>query len=325
MRARPHADPGGARAGRGRANAGARASTHGPLDSEPADASQAAASDTLDSTMTCPSLRTSRSPSGTRHVSACAVLALVCLGAALAVNARPPPLRLAAASSSSSDETEQLPCNKVYLQLAQEALRRARVDFTCEALPWRRAQMMVRLGEQDAMVTLATPERAEYSVAIEDTLYYLPLHAFTSATHPQREALARLRRVSELKSWQVLSYLGDGWTQSHLEPAGVSVAWSRDLATVLNQLAVQRGDLTIAAEVEAMPVINALGLADQLVLLPNVFDTLEFKFLMSRQSRHLDKLPAIAAAIRSMREDGTIERLSRQADTKAQAPQPAVE
>lgn len=299
--------------------------TRWPRNSGPTDASQAAASDTLDSIMTRPSLRTPRSPSGTRHLPACAVLALLCLGAAVAANAQPPPLRLAAASSSSSDETEQLPCNKVYLQLAQEALRRARVDFTCEALPWRRAQMMVRLGEQDAMVTLATPERAEYSVAIEDTLYHLPLHAFTSATHPQREALARLRRISELKSWQVLSYLGDGWTQSHLEPAGVSVAWSRDLATVLNQLAVQRGDLTIAAEVEAMPVINALGLADQLVLLPNVFDTLEFKFLMSKQSPHLDKLPAIAAAIRSMREDGTIDRLSRQADTKAQAPQPAVE
>lgn len=228
------------------------------------------------------------------------------------------PLRLAAASSSSSAETEQLPCSKVYLQLAQEALRRAGIEYTCEALPWRRAQMMVELGEQDAMVTLATADRAEYSVAVDEPLYHLPLHAFTSASHPRREELAKLRHISELRSWQVLSYLGDGWTQSHLESTGMSVAWSRDLATVLNQLALQRGDLTIAAEVEAMPVIRALGLSDRVVRLPNVFDTLDFKFLMSKQSPHIDKLPLIAAAIRSMREDGTIERISLQAQSKAE-------
>lgn len=241
------------------------------------------------------------------------VLLCACFATA---SAKEPPLRLVAASSSSSNETEQLPCSKVYLRLAQEALRRAGIEHTCSALPWRRAQMMVQLGEQDAMVTLATAERGRYSVAVDEPLYHLPLHAFTSASHPRREELARLSHVSELKSWQVLSYLGDGWTQSHLESGGTSVAWSRDLATVLNQLALQRGDLTIAAEVEAMPVIRALGLSDRVVRLPNVFDTLDFKILISKQSPHLDKLPLIAAAIRSMREDGTIERVSLQAQSQ---------
>lgn len=288
-------------------------------------APQAAASGSLDSEMASLSKRTFFTPSRHRRVVACAVLGLACLLSGGAVSAQQSPLRLAAAGSSSSDETEQLPCNKVYLRLAQEALRRAGIDYECEALPWRRAQMMVQLGEQDAMITLATAERAEYSVAVEEPLYHLPLHAFTSASHPRREELARLRHLSELQAWQVLSYLGDGWAQSQLEPAGVSVAWSRDLATVLNQLALQRGDLTIAAEVEAMPLIHALGLSDQLVLLPNVFDTLDFKFLMSKQSPYLDKLPEIAAAIRSMREDGTIERLSREADSQVEVGRPAVE
>ncbi len=288
-------------------------------------APRAAASGSLDPVMANPSTRTFLTLSRQRHRVAVAVLGLVCLWASCAVSAQQPPLRLAAAGSSSSDETEQLPCNKVYLRLAQEALRRAGIDYECEALPWRRAQMMVQLGEQDAMITLATAERAEYSVAIEEPLYHLPLHAFTSASHPRREELAKLRHASELQAWQVLSYLGDGWAQSQLEPAGVSVAWSRDLATVLNQLALQRGDLTIAAEVEAMPLIRALGLSEQLVLLPNVFDTLDFKFLMSKQSPYLDKLPEIAAAIRSMREDGTIERISREADPQTEVGSPAVE
>jgi polar amino acid transport system substrate-binding protein len=258
-------------------------------------------------------------------VLAVAVLGLVGLCWGGPVSAEHTPLRLAASGSSSSDETEQLPCNKVYLRLAQEALRRADIDYECHALPWRRAQMMVRLGEMDAMITLATPERAQYSAVVEETLYQLPLRAFTSATHPRLAELAQLRDLSELRRWQAISYFGDGWAQSRLERAGIPVAWSRDLATVLNQLVAQRGDLTISAEVEAMPLIQALGLSDQLVVLPHVFDTLDFKFLMSKQSPHLDKLPAIAAAIRSMREDGTIARLSGEAQLEVEVVGPAAE
>lgn len=276
--------------------------------------------------MASPSTRTLLTRSRRGFFLAIVVLGLVGLCSGGPVSAKsPPPLRLAASGSSSSDETEQLPCNKVYLRLAQEALRRADIEYECHALPWRRAQLMVRSGELDAMITLATAERAEYSVAVQETLYQLPLRAFTSASHPRLVELARLRRLSELRGWQVISYFGDGWAQSRLPRAGVSVAWSRDLATVLNQLVALRGDLTISAEVEAMPLIQALGLSDQLVVLPHVFDTLDFKFLMSKQSPHLDKLPAIAAAIRSMRDDGTIARMSGEADPQLEVVAPAAE
>jgi polar amino acid transport system substrate-binding protein len=223
------------------------------------------------------------------------------------------PLRLVAAGISSSEQTAELPCGKVYLLLAQEALRRAGINYVCEALPWRRAQAMVQSGRQDAMVTLATNERAQYSIASTETLYHLRLRAFTSASHPRRAELAELKEVNQLKPWHLLSYLGDGWARAHLESAGFRVDWSRDLATVLNQLAAQRGDLCISAEVEAMPLIRAMGLQDQLIMLPEVFDTLEFKLQISKLSPHLSKLPAIDAAIRSMHADGTIERISREA------------
>lgn len=243
-----------------------------------------------------------------------AVIAAVLLMLVLPAAAQLPPLRLVAADSSSSDQTEDIPCRKVYLLLAKEALRRAGIAHECEALPWRRAQMMVAEGEQDAMVTVATAERAEYSVAAAETLYYLPLRAFTSSEHPQREALAGLSRIEQLRDWQLLSYFGDGWAQSRLETAGIPVAWSRDLATVLHQLAAQRGDLMISAEVEAMPLIRALGLSDRIVMLPAVFDSLEFKLQISKRSPYLGRLPEIESAIRGMREDGTIERISREAE-----------
>jgi hypothetical protein len=115
----------------------------------------------------------------------------------------------------------------------------------------------------------------------------------------------------------LLSYLGDGWARAHLENAGFQVAWSRDLATVLKQLAAQRGDLCISAEVEAMPLIHAMGIEDQVIMLPEVLDTLEFKIQISKLSPHLSKLPVIDAAIRSMHADGTIERISREAALQA--------
>jgi hypothetical protein len=46
-------------------------------------------------------------------------------------------------------------------------------------------------------------------------------------------------------------------------------------------------------------------------------DTLEFKIQISKLSPHLSKLPVIDAAIRSMHEDGTIERISREAALQA--------
>ena len=252
-----------------------------------------------------------------RQLLGAALMAALVCAVAPRVWAQDRPLKLVAAGISSSEETAELPCGKVYLLLAQEALRRADIDYVCEALPWRRAQVMVQLGRQDAMVTLATEERAQYSVASTETLYHLRLRAFTSAIHPQRAELAKLSTLSQLRPWRLLSYLGDGWARTHLENAGFQVDWSRDLATVLNQLAAQRGDLSVSADVEAMPLIHAMGLEAQVVMLPEVFDTLEFKFQMSKLSPYLSKMPAIDAAIRSMHADGTIERISREAALQA--------
>jgi polar amino acid transport system substrate-binding protein len=252
-----------------------------------------------------------------RQLWGAALMAALAWGFLPTASAADRPLKLVAAGISSSDETAELPCGKVYLLLAKEALRRADIDFVCEALPWRRAQAMVQLGRQDAMVTLATEERAKYSVASTETLYRLQLRGFTSASHPRRAELALLETIDQLRPWQLLSYLGDGWARAHLENAGFQVAWSRDLATVLKQLAAQRGDLCISAEVEAMPLIHAMGIEDQVIMLPEVLDTLEFKIQISKLSPHLSKLPVIDAAIRSMHADGTIERISREAALQA--------
>ena len=108
----------------------------------------------------------------------------------------PGPLQLVAASIDSPLIYPDLPCRQTHLLIAQEALRRAGIVFVCEPVAWKRAQVMVQDGERDAMVTLLTAERAEYSIASNEIVYESHMAAFISAAHPQRGQLARIKTIA---------------------------------------------------------------------------------------------------------------------------------
>lgn len=239
-------------------------------------------------------------------------LLLIVMSVCGPVHAMEAPLQLVVASIDNSPSAAIVPCSALYFVIAKQALERAHIAYTCEALPWKRAQLMVQQGERDALVTLATDERAAYSQASHEIVYKVHLVAFINALHPQREQLAKLSTIEQLRHWRVLSYLGDGWAKSHLEDAGITVDWSRDRVTVLDKLIALHGDLWIADYISAVPLIRAMNKQKAIAMLADDFGTYNFRFLIGRHSTYLARLSAIDAALKSMREDGTSARLGKE-------------
>lgn len=232
---------------------------------------------------------------------------LVCLLAMFSpgIHATPAPLvRIVFGEEAIEDQ-----CQSVAGNTLREAFTRAGVEMHCETLPWERAQMLVKAGERDAFLASQNAERASYAVASKEAVLRSRMVLFAASNHPKLAELRQIRTLAELKPFRVLSYRGDGWAKAHLLPLGIKVEWSEDPSTVLRKIASGRGDVFVQTDQDTLRLLRQLKLDQQITMLATPFGTVEHFLMVSKISPQLDLLPRFDAAIRAMRQDGTLQRL----------------
>lgn len=215
-----------------------------------------------------------------------------------------PAMRIVFGEEASEDQ-----CLSTAGAILREALTRAGADMRCENLPWERAQLLVKSGERDAFLSTHNAERASYTVAGTEPVLRSQMVIFTAANHPKLAALQQIQTLQDLKPFRVLTYRGDGWAKTHLLPNGITVEWSEDPGTVLRKIASGRGDLFVQTDQDTLRQIRQLKLEKQIAMLTTSFGTIEYFLMVSKTSPWLDVLPKFDAAIRAMRDDGTLLRL----------------
>lgn len=243
---------------------------------------------------------------------------VVPLGAAAETLPAPSPLQLVTLESPFEDG-----CQSLQYKLIHEALKRLSLPYQCEAMPWARAQRLVRLGERDGFITIRTLERSEYTASTSVPVMELNNSVFTYRQHPKLPFLQKITSLSELKGLTVATYLGDGWTTSRLVPLGIDIEWSSDMQSVLRMLAAQRADVVIQSDIDTLKQIRLLDLGDKLIKLDNVLDKTPYYLMLGRHSTYLDRLPAISATLATMREDGSYKAIYRQFEQAASTTTPA--
>lgn len=111
----------------------------------------------------------------------------------------------------------------------------------------------------------------------------------------------------------IIDYIGDGWAEKNLQQYGV--IWAPTLTSACLMIAGHRGDVFVQDEVMVRHAIKniqekentALLEFDKVVAFDAPVDQINFHLLVHKESKFLFLLPKFDEAIRSMREDGTMD------------------
>ncbi len=196
--------------------------------------------------------------------------------------------------------------------IIQEALeRRLGIRTLWAAQPWARCQASVREGVADAILSVPTPERAEYFLASARPFYVKNLSVFTRADHPRLQEIQGLRSLEGVRQagFAVITYNENGWSKANVEPLGIPVFTANSLQSVWRMLVERRGDLVIEWPPAALPDIQALGLEREIVQTGAVVGSMPFHLLVGKRSPYAGILPAFDQTIQEMRDDGTMDRI----------------
>ncbi|WP_374385059.1 substrate-binding periplasmic protein [Dongia sp.] len=191
----------------------------------------------------------------------------------------------------------------IEVDVAREVFtKRLGLAIDTQLYPWERAQQMVRNGEADGFISIPTPERDSYASCGQVPVVRMPMRATMRRNHPQREDVANLRTLDDLRPFALVSYLGNGWARQKL--AGFNVTDAADFPASLRGLALGRGDIALVAALSAQYYVNKLQLRGKLVILPNDFDTVEYVLCLGDKSPHAAKLAEFDRVLQVMRADG---------------------
>ncbi|WP_374656417.1 substrate-binding periplasmic protein [Dongia sp.] len=190
----------------------------------------------------------------------------------------------------------------IFVDVAREVFARLGQPVDTALYPWERAQQMVRQGEADGFITIATKARAEYASCGRIPVLRAPLHPLVRADHPRRQEIEAATDLADFKSFEIVSYLGNGWAKQNL--AEHNVFFAADFQASLRGLAKGRGDLAFVTTTAGAYYLREYSLQDKLVVLPMVADLFEYVLCLGKQSPHAGLLPEFDRVLEVMRAEG---------------------
>jgi polar amino acid transport system substrate-binding protein len=191
----------------------------------------------------------------------------------------------------------------VFIDIAREAIEhRLALPLDVQIYPWERAQQMVRHGDADGFITIATKARREYANCGRIPVLRAPLHPLVRVDNPRRGDIAAAANLAGLKPFEIVSYLGNGWAKQNL--AGFNVYYASDFESSLRGVALGRGDLAFATNTAGAYYLREIDLGSRLVMLPLVVDTFEYVLCLGKQSPRAGMLADFDRVLEVMRTEG---------------------
>ncbi len=198
-----------------------------------------------------------------------------------------------------------------FYDIVTQALGRMGIESEWRVFPWSRCQANVEKGDADAFVTVPTEERLRYTATHETPFYQKKLVVFTYAGHPMMQAIQTLRGIDDIRrlNLTVVTYLGNGWNDEHIQSQGIKTFTVSNLPNVWLMLAGRRGDIVIEWPFSAWPDISRSGTTDRIVQTEVALEAMPFHLMIRKDCAHAARLPEFDAVIREMLADGRIEHI----------------
>lgn len=203
----------------------------------------------------------------------------------------------------SSGETGKV--HGALIDVMNEALgKRMKIPLEHAGFPWARAQRMVQTGEADAFVTVHNPERQAYTDASSEIVYHSEIRFYVSKQHPELKQMQAASTLAQFRKYRFGSYIGAGWSRNSLKD--YQVTYFPAAETMYRAAGRQLVDIAPEIAAQARPFVQQLALDDELVELPQVFDQLDYRLCIRKNSPFAERLPEFDRTLRAMRADGTL-------------------
>lgn len=106
----------------------------------------------------------------------------------------------------------------IEVEIVQECMDRLGIRVIHEFYPWKRAQMLLRDGSLDGIMTTPTSERFGYAVFGREITYPLYKSLFIRRGNSELETTVRgFTRLENLKPWRLIDYTGNGWAAEYMK------------------------------------------------------------------------------------------------------------
>jgi polar amino acid transport system substrate-binding protein len=233
---------------------------------------------------------------------------------ALAAEAYDRPLRIAYNDTWSpySYKSEDGKAHGILVDVLEEALvRRMGLQVEHRSYPWNRVQLHVEQGVQDAFITVPTAERLVYSASSKEIAFVVEMRAFVSPHSTQYPSLQKIRQIAEFTQFKICDIYGNGWSQRLYDANQVYATRFRTNEIAMEQVIHGNCDLTMGAAEVGLQIVRARNWGEQLTMLPEVFDRMDFTLMINKNSPYVGILPRFDQVIREMRETRQIERIVR--------------
>ena len=172
---------------------------------------------------------------------------------------------------------------------------------------WARAQKEVRDGEADAFITVPTSARRQYTKISTEPVIVGKVTIFTNKDNARIEELRKVRKLSDLKDFKLLDYLGNGWAKENF--SDFNVDWYARVDDVLLKLAKGHGDIFVHSSQVANYMINKLGLKEQIIEIPVVLESIDFNLCIRNDSPYTSIITEFDEIIKKMRNDGRLQKI----------------
>lgn len=176
------------------------------------------------------------------------------------------------------------------------------------AYPWPRCQENLKFGKDDAVITVPTAERAEFTVTHKTPFYQKTMNVFTYIDHHRFSEINHIRNIADIKTggFSVITYSGNSWHKENIQSMGIKTYESSSLQNVWKMLAEKRGDMVIEWPPGAWPDIRDAGVAYRVVDTTIQISEMPFHLLIRKDAPQVNILAEFDERIKSMIKDGTI-------------------
>ncbi|MGD9007818.1 MAG: transporter substrate-binding domain-containing protein [Desulfobacteraceae bacterium] len=193
--------------------------------------------------------------------------------------------------------------------IAREVIeKRHGIKVSFHLHPWKRAQHLVRQEILDAHITNG-PLRKEWAEHGQEVVLMLRVKPFVKKGGPKFEELKKIKRLEDLRPYNLVQHRGSRWDQKNLVDKKFKVHLVADYDTMFKLLDKGRADVVVFEAYMARHVIKNLGLSDQIVELDVSFtgEGFPFHLVVGKKSTYTKVIPLFDDTLRQMKQDGSFQ------------------
>ncbi|MDC0335589.1 transporter substrate-binding domain-containing protein [Pseudodesulfovibrio sp.] len=193
------------------------------------------------------------------------------------------------------------------------------IELKYEACPWARCQELVRTGEKDALFTIPTPARREYTLISKLPLFSSGFYCHIGVDSPYYDKLLTAKSLDDLKRFPSLRYVhlrGSGWHEVNLK--GEFTIEVSKVAEIWELLKQNRADVYLQQKELVMQEMNNPRVREAIKVLPNPVAFTDWHLCIGKKSPFADRMPQIDRLLERMKKDGSLDALKKTVFSKYQ-------